>query len=120
MFLQIMFAADSEREFLSGLQIQRHTEVAGADGRALRVHHDADELAACGGGGANIFDGQGPPIVKSIPHVEAENIDARFDKLADHFGGIRGWAERGDDFSSADDASLHGESIQTGSAITSF
>ena len=43
MLLQIAFAADGEGEFLAGLQIQRHADVAGADGRALRVHHDADE-----------------------------------------------------------------------------
>ena len=42
-FLLAAFAADGEGEFLAGLQVERHAEVAGADGRALRVHHDAGE-----------------------------------------------------------------------------
>ena len=39
------FAADGEGEFLAGLQIERHADVAGADGRPLGVHHDADVAA---------------------------------------------------------------------------
>ena len=98
MLLQVAFAAHGEREFLAGLQIQRHADVAGADGRALRVHHDAGELCARGGGGADVRDDAAHPVVRRVRHVEPENVDARVNQLADHFGRIRGRAERGNDF----------------------
>ena len=109
MLLQIAFAADGEGEFLAGLQIERHAEVAGADGRALRVHHDADELPARGGGGADVLDDAAHPIVRRVRHVEAEDVDAGVNELADHFRRIRGRTERGNDFRSANVSSLHAQ-----------
>ena len=93
MFLQVVFAADGEGEFLAGLQIQRHADVAGADGRALRVHHDADELPARCGFGADVRDHAAHPVMRRVRHVQAENIDARVHQLADHLGGIGGRAK---------------------------
>ena len=92
MFLQVAFAAHGEREFLAGLQIQRHAEVAGADGRALRVHQDAGVAVALRRPGANIGKHPAHPVVRRVRHVQAENIHARIHELADHLGGIRGGA----------------------------
>src|SRR5665213_714203 len=83
MLFQIALAAHGEREFLAGLQIQRHAQIAGADGRTLRVHHDAGEIFARSGGGATVFDDAAHPLVRRVRHVEAENVDARVHELAD-------------------------------------
>ncbi len=109
MLLQIALAADGEGEFLAGLQIERHTEVAGADRRPLRVHHDADELPACRGGGADVFDHAAHPIVRRVRHVEAEDVDPGVDEFADHFRRIRGRTQRGNDFGSANTSPLHAQ-----------
>ena len=101
-FLLAAFAADGEGEFLAGLEVERHAEVAGADGRALRVHHDADELTARGGGGADVLDDAADPVVRRVRHVEAEDVHAGLEEPGDHFRRIGRRAKRGDDFGFAD------------------
>ncbi len=111
MLFEVAFAADREGEFLAGLQIQRHAQVAGADGRSLGVHEDAHV--------ARPFEGLGPdrgmdaahPVVRGVGHVQAEDVDARVNQLADHFRRIRGGAQGRYDFCAANGSSLHRPAI---------
>ena len=91
-------APDGEREFLAGLEVERGGQVAGADGRALRVHHDADRTVALFGSGADVADDAMDPVMRRVRHVEAKHVHARVDELAEHFRGIGGGTEGGDDF----------------------
>src|SRR5689334_23685717 len=43
-FLLAAFAADGEGKFLARPQVERDAEFAGANGRALGINHDANEL----------------------------------------------------------------------------
>jgi hypothetical protein len=43
-----------------------------------------------------------------VGHVQAEDVDAGVNQLADHLGGIRGRAEGGNDFRVPQTSSLHG------------
>ena len=61
-----------------------------------------------GGFGADGGEHAAHPVVRRVGHVEAEDVDARVHELADHFGGVRGRAEGGNDFRAASRSSLHG------------
>ena len=78
-FFLAAFAADGEGEFLAGLQIERDSEFAGADGGALRVHHDAGVAIGGGAGGADVLDDAAHPIMRRVGHVQAKDIDAGLD-----------------------------------------
>src|SRR5208282_1208852 len=106
-FLLAAFAADGEGEFLAGLQIERHADVAGADGRTLGVHHDADVDPARGGRGADVLDQAADPIMRRVGHVEAEDVYAGVHELAEHFRGLGRRAEGGDDFRFAQRVRFH-------------
>ncbi len=113
MLFQVAFTAHGKGEFLAGLQVERHAQVAGADGRALRVHHDAGVAGALGGFVADGLEHAAHPVMGRVRHVQAEDVHARVHELADHLGGIRGRTKGGNDFRSAhNDASLHGRRIK--------
>ena len=96
-------AADGEGEFLARPQVERHAEVPGANGGPLGVHQNSDAEVAGGGGGANVFYDAANPLVGGVGHIQPEDIEAAVHEAADHFRGIRGRAERGDDFRAAHD-----------------
>ena len=77
-------AANRERELLSGLQIKGSGQVAGANGRSLGVHQDADVPAAFGGGGTHIADHAPDPIVRGVRHVETGDVHARVNQSRQH------------------------------------
>src|SRR5581483_10615958 len=82
-FLLALRAADGEGKFLAGLEIERHRKVAGADGRALGIHENADHFVP--GGGANVPHDAAGPVVWRVGHVETENVDAGIDQAGEHF-----------------------------------
>lgn len=90
--------AHRERELLPWQQFQRHGQVAGADGRTLRVHEDADGHVAFLGGVTQILDHAAGPVVGRVGHVEPRDVHAGVEHFADHLGGTGGRPERGDDF----------------------
>ncbi len=98
MFLFAFFATDGQSEFLAGFEIQRNAQIAGANGRSLRVHHDADKNISSRGCGTDVFDDATDPIMGRVRHVEAKDIDAGLNKFAEHFRGIRCGSKSGDDF----------------------
>ena len=90
-------APDGQREFLARFEVQRGGQVPGADGRPLRVHHDAGGKVALPRGGADVADDTMDPIVQRVGHVEPKDIHARVEEMADHFRGIGGRPESGND-----------------------
>jgi len=47
---------------------------------------------------ADELDEAGGPFVFGVAHVEAEHVGSGVHELADHFLGLRGGAERADEF----------------------
>lgn len=90
------FAANGEPELLARVEVESGFEVTSADGGPLCVHKNAGVLAEIGGGSTNGFDDGAGPVMSAVGHVEAEDIDASGDHIADHFGGFSGGAEGGD------------------------
>src|ERR1051326_7184795 len=110
-FLLAAFAAHGERELLSGPHFQGQRPLAGADGRALGVHQNADKSLAGLGGGTDVTHDASDPIVLRVRHVEPEDVDAGVYEPAEHFRRVGGGAEGGDDFGFARGAGVHGRSI---------
>src|SRR6266498_1490439 len=92
------FATHRQSEFLAGLEVQLCRQIAGANGRALRIHHDADGPVSFPRSGADVMDDAIHPFVRRVRHVQPEDVHTGVDELADHFGRVRRGAERGDDF----------------------
>ena len=84
MLLLTPLAANREGEFLPGLEVERGGQVAGADGRTLRVHHDADGNMPFFGRGANVADNAMDPVMQGVRHVDAKDVHAGVDELADY------------------------------------
>ena len=98
MFFLAAFAADGEGEFLAGLEIQRHAEVAGADGRALRVHHDADMKLTLGGRGADVRTTRRTQSCGACDMFRRKMLTPASISAAIISARIGGRAEGGDDF----------------------
>ncbi len=88
------FAGDE----LDGLVV---LELAGANLGALQVGEDADGLAFLLCDGAHHLDELGLLGVGAVGEVEAGDVEAGADQLAEDVGGAAGGAERGDDLGAA-------------------
>ena len=80
------FAADRKRELLARLQVERHRQLAGANGGTLRVHHDPDEPLARRRSRADCRHHALHPLVRGVRHVQPEEVYSGVDEPADHFG----------------------------------
>ena len=76
-------------------------ELAGADLGALQVGEDADGLALFAGDGADHLDELGLLGVGAVGEVEAGDVEAGADELAEELGRAAGGAEGGDDLGAA-------------------
>ena len=114
MFFLTALATHRQGELLSRLQIQRHREIASADGWPLRIHQDADVQTALSGSRANNGRDLTHPVMRRVRHVETKDIHARVNQRADHFGRTGGGSERGYDFCFSHEVLVQrGEDIQT-------
>ncbi len=94
--------AGGEAELVADLQFDALVgELGDADLRSLQVAEQGDEAAVLGrqfahqpGAGAVFIGG-------AVGEVEAGDVDPGQDQLLQHFRGIAGWAEGGDDFGAA-------------------
>ena len=96
--LLALLAAHGEGELLPWFEVERHFEIAGADGRSLRVHEDADGALAGLGGGTEMLHGRAHPIVRRVRHVKPGDVHAGVHELADDFRRTCGGTKRGDNF----------------------
>jgi hypothetical protein len=96
--LLALLAAHGEGELLPWFEVERHFEIAGADGRSLRVHEDADGALAGLGGGTEMLHRRAHPIVRRVRHVKPGDVHASVHELADDFRRTCGGTKRGDNF----------------------
>ncbi len=94
-------AADGEFENVAGFQMQFRLEIAGANGRPLRVHENGHGAAKFLRDGADSRDDLTHPIMLRMTHVEPENIGAFVDQLPQRFRFLARRSERANDFRSA-------------------
>src|SRR5262249_32215260 len=71
-----LFTADSEGEFLPGLQVECGWQVARANGWSLGIHEYPGVPVSGGGGGPDVLDHAAHPVPRRVGHVEAKNIHA--------------------------------------------
>ena len=90
-------SAHGELEGVAGVQVQARFKVAGADGRALGVHHDGDVGGRLAGCLADALDDSMHPVVLGVAHVEPEDVCPGGDELGEHLRRVGGGAEGADD-----------------------
>ena len=100
-FFLALRAFDGEFEDIAGFEVERHGEIAGADGGALRVHHDRTRPPDLPGRIADAAGHRARPVVRGVAHVETEHIHAGGDEFGQHFGGLGAGANGRDDFGSS-------------------
>src|SRR4030095_4463108 len=69
-------SAHGEFKDVAGFEVQIGLEVAGANGRTLRVPENWDGTAKFLRDGANSRDNLAHPVMLRVTHVESENVSA--------------------------------------------
>ncbi len=110
--------AHGEIENLARLQLDGRSDVAGANLRALDVHHDRHVAADAAADLAHALDDRAGPIVLGVRHVEADHVGTGADELFKHLFALGGGTERKDDLRAADGGRHRGGKRKTAARVT--
>lgn len=79
-------AFDRELEDIAWFQFQRDRQVARANGRSLRIHHDRAGDAHLFRSGTDALKDVAGPLMRGVAHVQAGHVHARPNHLLQHLG----------------------------------
>lgn len=97
-FFFALGAFDGQFEDVTGFELERQRQVAGANGGALGVEHDRAGPTGLLGGGTDAGDDGAGPVVSGVAHVEAEDIHAGRDEFFQHVGRFGARPDGADNF----------------------